>query len=302
MKLVAFLNLIRWKNLLLILYVLVLFKFIVFRSFEIETNLSLIQFTTLLLSILSITAAGYIINDIYDLKIDLINKPKKVIVSKHFSIQKSQQFYLWLNSIGIILGIALCLHLELPSYSFIFIGTSLLLYYYSKKFKSKPLIGNIIVAFLTAFSIGIIYFFEINLTIHNLQQQLITQVILLVSTIAFFLNLSRELVKDIIDIKGDNNLNMNTLPILIGVDRTSKIAIIITLIPFIILLFIILNYAPIYRLTMLYLVVFVCVPLLYISVKLFSTKSKTVYKKISLYLKLIMFLGINSLIIFSINT
>lgn len=301
MKLVAFLNLIRWKNLLLILYVLVLFKFLVFRSFDIEANLSLIQFTTLLLSILSITAAGYIINDIYDLKVDLINKPPKVIVSKHFSIQKSQQLYLWLNSIGIILGIALCLHLELPSYSFIFIGTSLLLYYYSKKFKSKPLIGNLIVAFLVAFSIGIIYFFEINLTVHNLQQQLIAHVILLVSTIAFFLNLSRELVKDIIDIKGDNKLNMNTLPILIGVNRTSRIAAVITLIPFIILLFIILNYAAIYKFTMLYLVVFVCIPLLYIAVKLFSAKSKITHKKLSLYFKISMFLGINSLVIFSLN-
>ncbi|NQV76984.1 MAG: UbiA family prenyltransferase, partial [Lutibacter sp.] len=155
MRLAAYFKLIRWKNLLLILYVQILLKFLVFNSFNIETNLSLVQFIVLLISILLITAAGYIINDIFDLKTDLINKPQKVIVTKNFSLEKAQQLYLVLNATGVILGIGLSLNIEKPSYSLIFIGTSLLLYYYSKKFKSKPLIGNLIVSFLIGFSIFI---------------------------------------------------------------------------------------------------------------------------------------------------
>ena len=76
MAILAFCKLIRWKNLLLIIYVHVLLKFLVFTSFNVSTNLSLIQFIVLLISIILITSAGYIINDIYDLKSDLINKPK----------------------------------------------------------------------------------------------------------------------------------------------------------------------------------------------------------------------------------
>ena len=158
MAILAFFKLIRWKNLLLIIYVQVLLKFLIFTSFNISTNLSFIQFIVLLISILLITSAGYIINDIYDLKTDLINKPKKVIVTKQFSIAKAQQLYLFLNASGIILGIGLSLNIEKPSYSFIFIGASLLLYYYSKKFKSKPLIGNLIISFLITISILILYF------------------------------------------------------------------------------------------------------------------------------------------------
>lgn len=297
--LIAFLKLIRWKNLLLILYVLLLLKFLVFNSFHIITNLSLIPFIILLLSVLLITSAGYIINDIYDLKADLINKPKKVIVSKYYSLEKSQQLYLWLNSMGIILGIGLCLHLETPSYALIFIGTSLLLYYYTKKFKSKPFIGNFIVASLIALSIGILYIFDIDSTIQTKQQQLVNYLILSLIIIAFFLNLIREIVKDIIDVKGDYMLNMNTLPIYIGSARAKKITIFLSLVTIGILLFIIFNFTAIYQLTIVYLVVFVTLPLFYTTIKLASAKSQKEYQRISIFLKLIMFFGINTLIIFS---
>ena len=302
MKSVAFLNLIRWKNLLLILYVQILLKFLLFPSFNILTNLSLIQFILLVSSTLLITAAGYIINDILDLKTDLINKPQKVIVTKHFSIEKAQQLYVWFNTVGIILGIALSLNIENPPYSFIFIGTSLLLYYYSKKLKSKPLIGNLIVSFLIAFSILLLCLFDINNASQNNTQQLIITIILILAFFAFFINLTREIIKDIIDIKGDYQLKMNTLPILIGTDRAKKIALISCIIPISLLLYLIVNYASIYKFTILYLLVFVLIPLLYVALKLRSAKSIKEFKKLSMLLKIIMFLGINALILFSINS
>ena len=231
MEILAFFKLIRWKNLLLIIYVQVLLKFLVFTSFNVSTNLSIIQFSALLISIILITSAGYIINDIYDLKTDLINKPKKVIVTKQYSIVKAQQLYLLLNSFGIILGIGLSLNIEKPSYSFIFIGTSLLLYYYSKKIKYKPLIGNLIVSLLISISILILYVFDINKTVQSTNQQLVINIILMLAFFAFFLNLIREIIKDIEDVNGDNNLNMNTLPIVLGKKRSKKAASILCLIP-----------------------------------------------------------------------
>lgn len=301
MKILAFFNLIRWKNLLLIIYIQTLLKFIVFNSFNVPTNLSIIQFVALLISIILITSAGYIINDIYDLKSDLINKPQKVIVTNQFSIANAQQLYLFLNASGIILGIGLCLNIEKPSYSFIFIGASLLLYYYSKKFKSKPLIGNLIVSFLISVSIFILYLFDINKTAHSINQQLIINVILILSFFAFSINFIREIVKDIEDVNGDNTLNMKTLPILIGKKRSKKIASLLCFVPLSLLLYIVLSFSETYKYTILYLVVFAVIPLLYAALKLYSSKSINDFKKISALLKICMFLGINALILFSIN-
>ncbi|AMC10064.1 hypothetical protein Lupro_01805 [Lutibacter profundi] len=302
MKFIAFLKLIRWKNLLLILYTLLLIRFLVFNSFNISLNLSPIQFIVLIISVLLITAAGYIINDIYDIKTDLINKPSKVIITKYFSVEQAKQFYLILNTCGIILGVALSLNIEKPTYSLIFIGASLLLYYYAKKLKSKPLIGNIVVSFLVACSFLILVVFDVNKTIQSNEQQLVTNAILILSLFAFFLNTIREIIKDIEDVKGDYNLKMNTLPILIGKKRAKQTALILCIIPIIILLFIIINYASIYKFTVLYLLLFTFIPLLYIALKLFYATSIKNYKKISILLKIIMFLGINSLLFFSFNT
>ncbi len=302
MKLAAFFRLIRWKNLLLLIYLQILLKFSLFSTFEITTNLSVFQFVTLLFSLILITAAGYIINDIFDLKSDLINKPQKVIVTNYFSVESAQHLYLIVNTLGIVLGIGLSLSIQKPSYSFIFMGASLLLFFYSKTLKSKPLIGNIAVSFLVAFSIITLGLFDLNFAIHSEDQQLVIYVMMLLSVFAFLINLVREIVKDIEDVNGDYNLKMNTLPILLGVARTKKIASFLCVFPLGLLLFIVAKYAAIYKFTIIYLLLFTLVPLLYIAMKLLSAKTKKDFKTLSLILKLLMFLGINSLLIFSLNS
>lgn len=301
MNLVTFFKLIRWKNVLLVLYIQVLLKFFVFNSLSISTNLSIIQFLVLLVSILLITSAGYIINDVFDVKTDLINKPKKVIVTKYITLEKAQQLYTWLNSIGIALGIGLSLHIEKPTYSFIFIGTSLLLYYYSKIFKSKPLIGNLIVSFLTSFSIYTLYIFETFTIKVTYIQLFIYYIIIILCLFAFLLNLIREIVKDIIDIKGDYSLNMSTLPISIDIGRTKKIVLFICLITLVLLIFFVFYFATIYKLTIIYLILSVILPLLYLTLKLKTATSKNDFQKISVILKICMFFGISAIIIFSLN-
>ncbi|NEW80272.1 MAG: UbiA family prenyltransferase [Gelidibacter sp.] len=302
MKLAAFLRLIRWKNLLLIIYLQILLKFSLFSAFELTSNLSVFQFVTLLFSLILITAAGYIINDIFDLKSDVINKPQNVIVTNYFYVESVQQFYLITNTLGIVLGIGLSLSLQKPTYSFIFIGASLLLYIYSKTLKSKPLIGNIAVSFLVAFSIITLCLFDLNLENQSEDQQLVIYIILMLSAFAFLINLVREIVKDIEDINGDYSLKMNTLPILLGVARSKKIASFLCVFPLGLLLFIVAKYASLYKYIILYLLLFTLVPLLYVALKLLSAKTKKDFKKLSMFLKIIMFLGINSLLILSLNS
>ena len=302
MKLAAFFRLIRWKNLLLLLYIQLLLKFLFFTSFNATTNLSVLQFFTLVLAILFVTAAGYILNDIIDLKTDLINKPHKIIVADFFTVESTQRLYVITNTLGIGLGIGLSLSVQKPTFSFIFIGASLLLYFYSKKLKSKPLIGNITSSFLVAMSIVSLCLFDLNYTIQNNFQQLVIQVTVLLSFFAFLINMVREVVKDIEDVNGDYSLNMSTLPILFGVSRTKKIAAFLCIFPIGLLLLIILKFASEYKFTVLYLGLFTLLPLLYVALKLLSTKTKKDFKKLSMLLKIIMFLGINSLLIFSLNT
>ncbi|MDO9275158.1 MAG: geranylgeranylglycerol-phosphate geranylgeranyltransferase [Lutibacter sp.] len=302
MKLTAFLRLIRWKNLLLIIYLQILLKFSLFSVFELKSNLSVFQFVILILSLILITAAGYVINDIFDLKSDLINKPHKVIVSNYFSVESAQHWYLITNTSGIVLGIGLSLSIQKPSYSFIFMGASLLLYFYSKTLKSKPFIGNMAVSFLIAFSIITLGLFDFDFEIKNNSQKLVIYVTLLLSAFGFLINLVREVVKDMEDINGDYNLKMSTLPILFGISRTKKIASFLCVFPLGLLLFIVVKYASVYKLTVLYLVLFSLVPLLYVALKLLSAKTKKDFKKLSMLLKIMMFLGINSLLIFSLNS
>lgn len=302
MKLAAFFRLIRWKNLLLLLYIQLLLKFLFFTTFNASTNLSVFQFFILVFAILLVTAAGYILNDIIDLKTDLINKPHKIIVADFFTVESTQRLYVITNTLGIGLGIGLSLSVQKPTFSFIFIGASLLLYFYSKKLKSKPLIGNITSSFLVAMSIVSLCLFDLNYTIQNNFQQLVIQVTVLLSFFAFLINMVREVVKDIEDINGDYSLNMRTLPILFGISRAKKTAAFLCLFPIGLLLFIILKFASEYKFTVLYLGLFTLLPLLYVAMKLLSAKTKKDFKKLSLLLKIIMFLGINSLLIFSLNT
>lgn len=300
MILVTYLKLIRWKNLLLIVYVFLSFKLFLFSSLNITTKLTLTQFIILLLSVLFITAAGNIINDIYDIKSDAINKPNKVVVDQIITIETAKQWYKITNALGLILGIALCLNIGNPSYSFIFITTVLLLYYYSKKLKSLPIIGNIVVSFLIAICVLILPFFDLDFSVKNSNKNLVIGIIKVLILFAFSLNLIREIIKDIQDVNGDYHLNMNTLPILIGRIRAQKLASFLCVIPIALLFYIIINFSIQYKITVLYLLLFTLVPLIYVALKLNATKKKNELHTLSSMLKIIMLLGISSMLIFSI--
>ncbi|MFD0762264.1 geranylgeranylglycerol-phosphate geranylgeranyltransferase [Lutibacter aestuarii] len=296
-KISAFLNLVRWKNLALIIYIQIVLKYVFFNAFKVPTQLNTVQFSVLIAAIVFITMAGYIINDIFDLKSDQINKPHKVIVDKHFSTIVAKKFYLFCNVLGIILGVAISLNVQQPSLTFIFLSTSLLLYFYSKNLKSKPLIGNLIVSFLIVLSILTLAIFDLK----SLQITFPFTVILTLCLFAFFLNLAREIIKDIEDINGDYKLNMNTLPILLGSKRARYIAAFLCALPLGLLLFLVINFNESHLFTKSYLVVFVILPLLFVILKLLKVTSKKSLNNISAMLKIIMFLGISSLIIFSLN-
>ena len=107
MVLVHFLKLIRWQNLLMLILIQLLFKYVLFKNYQIATCLTNFDFMLLVTAIVLIAAAGNIINDLFDLETDKINKPTKVTVNTIFSESQVKLMYALITFIGIIVGIYL---------------------------------------------------------------------------------------------------------------------------------------------------------------------------------------------------
>nr|WP_283411519.1 geranylgeranylglycerol-phosphate geranylgeranyltransferase [Algoriphagus winogradskyi] len=168
-----------------------------------DYKLYLIIFSTLL-----ITAAGYMINDYYDVKIDYVNRPNEVVVGKGIKRRVIILLHSFLNFTAIGLG-----YLVSPKIAFINFVAAFLLWIYSNQLKREPFIGNVTVAFLTGLSIYII-------AIHYQKAELL---VLTYAIFAFFLNLIREIIKDIEDRQGDRKHGCRTLPIVLGFRKTKAV-------------------------------------------------------------------------------
>ncbi|EOZ99557.1 putative prenyltransferase [Indibacter alkaliphilus LW1] len=162
----------------------------------------------IILSTVIIAAAGYMINDYYDVKIDYVNKPEEVIIGRGMKRRVAIFFHTLLNFTGI--GIGLIVSPRVAVINFI---SAFLLWLYSNQLKRLPFVGNFTVALLTGTSIWIIgYYYQ--------QSELL---VLTYAIFAFFLNLIREIIKDIEDRQGDRKHGCKTLPIVIGFRNTKRV-------------------------------------------------------------------------------
>ena len=297
----SILNLIRWKNLLLIALVQSLIKYALFEPFGIDITLNNLQFSLLVLATICIAAAGNVINDIYDVETDLVNKPSKVIVSKHISENIALNLFIALNIIGVGLGFYLANAIGKSGFAAVFVIISALLYIYASYLKQTLLIGNIVISVLVAMSIIIVGLFDLlpAITPQNQQTQLtIFKILLDYALFAFIINLLREMVKDIEDIDGDFKAEMKTLPIIIGRERAGKLVFICSLLP----LFGVIYYLVIYLykqpLAIWYFLIYIIAPLLYFTIKSYSAETKPELQHLSNTLKLIMLFGVLSLLLY----
>lgn len=174
-----------------------------------DYHLYLMVFSTVI-----IAAAGYMINDYYDVKIDYVNRPNEVVVGKGIKRRVVIFLHTILNFTGISLGF-----LVSPSIGLVNFCAAFLLWLYSNRLKREPFIGNLTVAFLTAATIYMI-------AIYYQKSELL---ILTYAIFAFFLNLIREILKDIEDRPGDRKHGCRTLPIVIGFHNTKKVIFVIAL-------------------------------------------------------------------------
>ena len=295
------LNLIRWKNLLMIAFVQLLIKYALFKPFNVDITLNWFGFLLLILSTLCIAAAGNIINDIQDVDTDIVNRPEKVIIGKKVTEKTAYNLFIILNVIGVGLGFYLSNLVGRSGFFAIFVIISALLYIYATYLKQTLLVGNIVISVLVAMSVLIVGLFELLpvVTVQNQATQLTFFKILLdYALFAFIINLVREVAKDIEDIDGDYKAGMNTLPIAIGRERATKVLFALTLLPLFGVVYYMLTYLYKQQIAVGYFLLFLVAPLLYITIKSFSAKTKKDVRHISTILKIVMFLGMLSLLLY----
>lgn len=272
---------------------------------DISLALSDLQFGILVLSTLCIAGAGYIINNIFDKETDAINN-KDVIVGAKISEATAYNLYITLNVIGVGGGFYLSNVIEKPGFALLFIIVSGTLYLYASSFKQSLLIGNIIVALLTAVSVIIVGLFDLYPMITpdtQVHLGILFKILLDYALFAFLLNFIREVVKDLEDVKGDYNLGMNTLPIALGVARTSKIVLIVSALITLYLFYYIYTYyfSNDLYISTLYSLLFIIAPLIFFSIKILNAKTTAHFKTLSLILKLVLFFGIISIVVNTLN-
>lgn len=301
-----FLKLIRYKNLLMLAFMQLLFRFDFVALQQISLALNNWQYALLVLSTVLIAAAGYVINDIFDQDTDNINKPTKVIVGKSISENNAYYLYAALNITGVCIGFYLSNVIMKPSFATVFIVIAATLYIYATSLKQMAVAGNIIVAITLSFSVIIIGVFDIYPTINGANQLMMANlfsVLVDYAIFAFMINLLREMIKDIEDIKGDEQQGMKTLPIIIGLAKTTKLIFALSFVPILALFNYVNNYFIGNNLFIAtgYTFIFVLGPLFYCTIKIWSAKTKEDFHALSSLLKWILFFGILSIIIITLN-
>jgi len=274
--LVAFLRLTRAWN----LFIIALSQY--FTAAMIIGTYTIFDWRLLLLSssTVLIAAGGYIINDYYDIKIDLVNKPERVVIGKGITRRYALLFHTVLSISGILLG--LILNWRIGAINF---GSVFLLWWYSNDLKRHPLIGNVVVALLTAIAILMV---DALYTTGNL-------LIVSYATFAFFMTFIREIIKDMEDLKGDDTFGCKTLPIVWGIRRT-KFFLYGLLLVFTSTVFM-LNFFFI-NLPVIYIGVFLLLPLSWLLFRLVRADTRKDFAWLSSFCKFIMLLGILSLAFF----
>jgi 4-hydroxybenzoate polyprenyltransferase len=249
-----------------------------------------IQKTCLLvLSTLLIAAAGYIINDYFDVKIDLVNKPDKVVVGSELSRRWAIISHITFTAIGLV-----CAYFVNIKTFGLALFCALLLYFYSSSLKKQFLVGNLAIALLSAISVLICQAYIGLLD----DTKLIAYSFFAAST-----TFMREIIKDIEDEKGDALFQSNTLPISLGLRKTKRVlmvASIILLLAIIAYLFIAMNQVDTGKLLfMAYAIMLfagVAVPLVFFIVKLDRADRQQDFAQLSGRMKVIMLIGILSIL------
>ncbi|MEQ9186867.1 MAG: geranylgeranylglycerol-phosphate geranylgeranyltransferase [Cryomorphaceae bacterium] len=192
-------------------------------------------FAFLVLSTVLIAAGGYAINDYFDVKVDRINKIKKVIVDRYIKRRVAMMLHLVLSGLGLVIASFLAWRLGMWQLSALYVFVVFTLWYYSTTLQHQFLTGNLAISLMAGFVPLIVGLFEIPLQ-NAAHPEMLAKLgysifnvpafwILGYSISIFILTLGREIAKDVVDFRGDRIFGAKTIPIQIGVKATKSVLI-----------------------------------------------------------------------------
>ncbi len=299
-----YLKLVRWTNLLIVIATLCVMRWFILKPLLEFAGYPLLfsewRFILLVLSAAFYTAAGYVINDYFDTQTDYLNRPDRVIIGKGVARRQAMILHFALNILAAALGIYISFYIGIPALAIICILIPGILWFYSTTYKRQLIIGNVIVAILTALVPLAVFLSEMPLQIRQHGEIMLSNhafvniIFYWIAGFAFFafiLTLIREIVKDIEDFEGDAAFGRNSLPVVIGIPNTKLVLYLLTSIT---LVAIILLYIKFLNdlLSLLYFSVFLIAPLCFILFQVYRAKERKDYSLISLLLKMVMMSGL----------
>jgi 4-hydroxybenzoate polyprenyltransferase len=307
-------KLVRWQNLFIVALTMILIRYAVIQPLveRMEVNMiktyghlsrmtlqqPLFDFIVLVAATLLITGAGYIINDYFDIKTDLINRGK-VIVGTKVPRRKAMMWHNILNIAGVGAGFYVSWHAGYLLMGVLFLLVSGLLYFYSASYKRQFLIGNIIVALLTAMVplLVVIYEAPAIYQYYAVSASSIPDIRILFywvgafAVFAFLTTLTREIIKDIEDYAGDMEYGRNTLPIAAGI-KTTKAIVVSLIILTLLLLYSALCLFISDKLSIIYLTLTVALPLIWVIYQVIKSQNRNQFHVASRLMKIIMITGV----------
>ena len=313
MKLIiAFLRLARWPNLVIIALTQVLFYFSLVQPLYhkgIYSHFQILNFILLILVSVLIAAAGYIINDYFDLNIDQVNKPERTIIDKTIKRRWAIVLHLVFSFAGILISFYIDFNSPVFWLGFSNIICAFLLFGYSISLKKKLLWGNVLISALTAWVVIVsflcyynhFYCSNCDRDFLELYNNRFIRISFLYAGFAFVISLIREVVKDMEDMDGDARYGCRTMPIAWGIP-VSKVFVAVWLV----ILIGMISIVQVYVLQLgwvwsaVYCIAFIILPLIWILRKLFMAQAPKDYHQVSNVIKLVMLTGLLSMIFFKI--
>jgi 4-hydroxybenzoate polyprenyltransferase len=301
-----YLKLIRYRHLLVLAFMQLIFRYGFLKLQNISLSLADWQYILLILSTVCLAAGGAIINAIFQQDSDSENKPEFQVVGKFISENTAYNLYAGFTFIGVSIGFYLSNVIQKPNFAILFILIASTLYFYASSMKNSILVGNIIIAFVNSIYLLIIGLFDLlpstfegNQTVMGIHFSILIDYAIFTFIISFLI----ELVSDIKNTEGDKSQGLSTLAIAIGTLKAKKVALAISLIP----IFCVLYYLKVYLFdakllySFIYGLIFIIMPLIYFLIKILKANEPKEFRHLYLILNWILVLGYLSILVISLN-
>jgi len=301
----SYLKLVRYQNLIFIAFIQFVMRQVVLipilQTFGFDATMDTSMLFLLITSTVLIAAGGYVLNDYFDVKIDAINRPDKQLVGVVLSRHTAMALHQVLTALGVVCGLLLSYFARSFTLAFIFIVIPGLLWFYSASYKRQFLIGNLVIAFISAITILVVGIAQLSFLQKEFGSLIFETPIPShfygwiggFALFSFLFTLMREILKDIEDEKGDREMECRTLPIKWGINRTKSFLYGLIALT-VILLFLSNNYFIHFNgnLTTKFIIFGLVLPLAALCYLIFMARSKSDFHQASKLSKVIMLVGV----------